>query len=55
VASPYARVLASLAGWVIGDLIQPYLGTAPVFALSFSGSVVVFVAAQRWLINLRGR
>ena len=55
VASLYAGVLASLAGWMIGDLIQPYLGTAPAFALSFSGSVVVFVAARRWLNTLRGR
>jgi hypothetical protein len=55
VASLYAGVLASLAGWMIGDSIQPYLGTATALVLSFAGSVVVFFAARRWLINLRGR
>ena len=38
-----------------GDLIQPYLGAGPAIILSFAGSVVVFFAARRWLINLRGR
>jgi hypothetical protein len=55
VASLYAGVLASVAGWIIGDLIQPYLGTATAFVLSFVGSLVVFFPARRWLINLRGR
>ena len=55
VASLYAGVLASLAGWMIGDLIQPNLGTATALALSFAGSVAVYFAARRWLINLRGR
>jgi hypothetical protein len=55
VASLYAGVLASLAGWVIGDLIQPYLGMGPAIVLSFVGSAVVFFAARRWLANLRGR
>jgi len=40
---------------MIGDLIQPYLGTASAFVLSFAGSGAVFFAARRWLINLRGR
>jgi hypothetical protein len=55
VASLYAGVLASVAGWVVGDLVQPYAGTTTAFAVSFAGSVAVFFAARRWLINLRGR
>jgi hypothetical protein len=55
VASLYAGVLASLAGWMIGDLIQPFLGGVPALVLSFVGSAVIFFVARRWLINLRGR
>jgi hypothetical protein len=50
-----AGLVASLAGWMVGDLIQPYLGTGPAVVLSFVGSAVVFFAARRWLLNLRGR
>ena len=53
--SLYAGLLASLAGWFIGDLIQPFLGAVPALFLSFVGSAVIFFVARRWLINLRGR
>ncbi len=53
--SLYAGLLASLAGWMIGDLIQPFLGSATAFVLSFAGSVVVFFATRKWLVSLRGR
>jgi uncharacterized membrane protein YeaQ/YmgE (transglycosylase-associated protein family) len=53
--SLYAGLLASLAGWMIGDLIQPFLGAVPALVVSFVGSAVIFFVARRWLINLRGR
>lgn len=53
--SLYAGLLASLAGWLIGDQIQPFLGAVPTLLVSFVGSAVVFFVARRWLINLRGR
>ena len=53
--SLYAGVVASLAGWMIGDLIQPFLGAVPALFLSFVGSAVIFFVARKWLINLRGR
>jgi hypothetical protein len=50
-----AGVAAMLAGWMIDDLLQPYLGTGPTLILSFAGSTVVFFIALRWLKNLRDR
>ena len=50
--SLYAGLLASLAGWLIGDLIQPFLGAATAFVLSFVGSAVVFFVARNWLVSL---
>jgi hypothetical protein len=53
--SLYAGLLASLAGWLIVDLIQPFLGQVPAFVLSFVGSAAIFFVARKWLIDLRGR
>jgi hypothetical protein len=50
-----AGVAAMLAGWMIDDLLQPYLGTGPTLVLSFAGSTVVFFVALTWLKNLRDR
>jgi membrane associated rhomboid family serine protease len=50
-----AGLLASLAGWMISDLIQPYLGTVPAIIGSSVCSLIVFFAARRWLITLRGK
>jgi hypothetical protein len=50
-----AGVVASLAGWMVDGLLQPYLGTAVTLLLSFGLSTVVFFVARRWLIELRGR
>ena len=50
-----AAVVASLAGYVIDDLMQPYLGTGVTLFLSFVASTVIFFAARRWLVELRGR
>ena len=50
-----AVLLASLAGWVIDDLVQPSVGAGPAFAVSAAGSLAVFFVARAWLVRLRGR
>jgi hypothetical protein len=50
-----AGLVASLAGWLIDDLVQPFLGTGVTLVLSFVCSTVIFFVARRWLIELRGR
>jgi uncharacterized membrane protein YjjP (DUF1212 family) len=55
VPSLAAAVVASLAGWMVDDLVQPFLGMGFAFFLSFVVSTVVFYAARKWLIDLRGR
>ena len=50
-----AGLAALLAGWIIDDALQPYLGTGPTLVLSFVGSTVVFFVARKWLRELRGR
>ena len=37
-----AGLAAMLAGWIIDDALQPYLGTGPTLILSFVGSTVAF-------------
>jgi hypothetical protein len=49
-----AALVASLAGWLIDDVAQPYLGAAFTVFLSLVCSTVVFYAARKWLIDLRG-
>lgn len=50
-----AGVVASLAGWMIDDLVQPYLGAGTTLVLSFASSTVLFFVVRRWLVELRGR
>jgi len=50
-----AALVASVAGWVIDDLAQPFLGNGPTLVLSFVLSTIVFFAARRWLNDLRGQ
>jgi hypothetical protein len=45
---------AMLAGWIVDDVLQPYLGMAFTLFLSFLVSTVVFFAARQWLRDLRG-
>jgi hypothetical protein len=48
-----AGVVATMAGWVIDAMLQPFLGTGVTLVLSFVASTIVFVLVQRWLKNLR--
>lgn len=50
-----ASMAALLAGWMIDDLLQPFLGLGATLLLSFVGSTVVFFIARKWLLDLRGR
>ena len=50
-----AGVAAMLAGWLIDELLQPYLGVGLTLMLSFAGSTVVFFVAKKWLKDLRGQ
>jgi hypothetical protein len=50
-----AGLVASLAGWIVDDLVEPYFGMGFALILSFVTSTVVFYAARKWLIELRGR
>jgi uncharacterized membrane protein YdjX (TVP38/TMEM64 family) len=49
-----AGVVAMLAGWIIDDMLQPFLGMGPTLLASFVGSTVVFFAVRKWLRELRG-
>ena len=48
-----AALMASLVGWTIDTLLQPYLGTGATLILSFVVSSVAFFMARRWLDELR--
>jgi hypothetical protein len=50
-----AGFVASLAGWMIDDLVQPYLGTGVTLVLSLACSTTIYFVARRWLTELRGR
>jgi hypothetical protein len=55
VPSLAAGLVASLAGWMIDDVVQPYLGAGATLVLSLVCSTVIFFVARKWLIELRGR
>jgi hypothetical protein len=48
-----AGIVAMLAGWIVDDLLQPFLGLGPTLLVSFAGSTVVFFAVRKWLLKLR--
>ena len=50
-----ATAVASLAGWVLDDLLQPYLGMGLTLVLTLVASTLIFFYVRRWLVDLRGR
>ena len=50
-----AGLVASLAGWMIDDLLQPYLGMGATLLLSLVCSTLVFFVGRKWLRDMRGR
>jgi hypothetical protein len=55
VPSLAAAVVASLAGWFLDDLLQPYLGTGMTLVLTLVASTLIFFYVRRWLVDLRGK
>jgi len=55
VPSLAAAGVASLVGWILDDLFEPYLGMGVTLLLSFVVSTVIFFYVRRWLVDLRGR
>ena len=50
-----AAAVASLAGWVLDDLLQPYLGMGLTLASTLVASTLIFFYVRRWLVDLRGK
>jgi hypothetical protein len=55
VPSLAAAGVASLTGWILDELFQPYLGMGVTLALSFVVSTLIFFYVRRWLVELRGK
>jgi len=55
VPSLVAAAVASLGGWVLDDLLQPYLGTGMTLVLTLAASTLMFFYVRRWLVDLRGK
>ena len=50
-----AAAVASLAGWALDDLFQPYLGMGVTLVFSLVASTLTFFYVRRWLVDLRGK
>ncbi len=50
-----AAATASLVGYVLDDLVQPYLGTGTTLPLTLVASTLIFFYVRRWLVDLRGQ
>jgi hypothetical protein len=46
--------VASLAGFFLDDLMQPYLGMGMTLVLTLVASTLIFYYVRRWLVDLRG-
>ena len=53
--SVVAAAVASLAGWVLDDLLRPYLGMGVTLVLTLVASTLMFFYVRRWLVDLRGK
>ena len=50
-----ASIIASLAGYVVDAMIQPFLGLVPRIFIGIVVTIYVYVYARNWLADLRGR
>jgi hypothetical protein len=50
-----AAVVASVAGWILDELFQPYLGVGVTLVFSLVASTLIFFYVRRWLVDLRGQ
>jgi len=55
VPSLAAAGVASLAGWILDELFEPYLGMGVTLLLSFVASTLIFFYVRKWLVELRGQ
>ena len=49
-----ASIIASLAGYVVDAIVQPFLGIVPRIFIGIVVTVYVYVYARNWLTDLRG-
>jgi hypothetical protein len=49
-----AALAATLAGFIVDAMLEPYLGVGPTLIASFACSTWIFFLARKWLIELRG-
>jgi len=50
-----AAAVASLAGWFLDDVLQPYLGMGVTLVVSVVASTLIFFYVRKWLVELRGK
>jgi hypothetical protein len=48
-----AAIIASLAGWVLDSLIEPFMDIGARIILGLIVSTYVYVYARNWLLRLR--
>jgi hypothetical protein len=55
VPSLAAGLVASVAGWMLDGVLEPFLGVSLRLLLSLVFTTAIFLLARRWLRALRGR
>jgi ABC-type phosphate transport system permease subunit len=53
VPSLAAGLIASIAGWIIDSLVEPFLGMGARIFIGFVVGVYVYVYARNWLVRLK--
>ena len=48
-----AALIASIAGWIIDSLIEPFLGIGARIFVGLVATAFIYVYARNWLIRLR--
>jgi hypothetical protein len=48
-----AGLIASIAGWIVDAMVEPFVGIGARILIGFVVSVYVYVYARNWLIKLR--
>jgi len=48
-----AALIASIAGWVIDALIEPFFGIEVRILVGIVDGILIYYYARRWMVNLR--
>jgi hypothetical protein len=48
-----AALIASIGGWVIDALIEPFFGMEVRILVGLVDGILIYYYARRWLVNLR--